>query len=186
MTREEAITLFKDVTSNAKNWNLLDSNWPSFITGIQTRNLKVIAFTRVFVDDSLKGLSVNTLKEFGLPIKDDLSALTSGHTFEYADGIIETEAPLKGPVLKEVLAQLPKEFEQIIFVDDREEQIRSVEQTCRELRIPCVAFHYVPSKETPKLNEKIADYQLKTLVHEHRWVSESEASELIAKKAKVH
>jgi hypothetical protein len=115
------------------------------------------------------------LKIFDLPFKDDLSELSSGDSFEYADGVIKTEAALKGPVLKEILQKLPKLFNKIIFVDDREEQIQSVESHCCDMGIACIAFHYVPFQQSPPLNERIAEYQLKTLVNEYRWISDDEA-----------
>jgi hypothetical protein len=105
---------------------------------------------------------------------DDWSADVERKISEYAQGVIETESQLKGPVLREILSRLTTRPGKIVFVDDRFKQIKSIDDACCELEIPCTAFHYVPLTNTPPLDEKVADYQLSTLVHEHRWVSDSE------------
>lgn len=180
ITKEEQITLLRIVESNRR---LLDVNWPKVIQQTQDHGVKVVAFTILAMKDPVfKGTIPSMLKSFGLLIKDDLPELSEGISYEYAQGVIETVAPLKGPVLKEILSCLCARPEKIIFVDDNINQIKSVDDTCRELKIPCTAFHYVPCASIPQLDEKIADYQLSTLVQEHRWVSDNEACLVLEKR----
>ncbi len=175
LSKEEKINLIRIVEGNVNNWKLLDAKWPWLIQKAQTHGAKVVAFTKVVMDHSLKGTRATKLHALGLPIKNDLSELSSGQLYEYAEGVIETEALLKGPVLKEVFSRLAAKPEMIIFVDDRLEQINSVFETCEELDIPCTAFQYVAFSQPPQLDEKIAHYQLSTLLNEKRWVFENEA-----------
>jgi hypothetical protein len=175
ISREERIILDRVVLGTLGSWKLLDAEWPEVIIQAQSHGVKIVAFTKVALDPSIRGSRAKTLQSLGIPFKNDLPELSKGLSYEYTDGIIETEHQLKGPVLEEILSSLTILPGKIIFVDDRMKQIQSVDAMCRELEISCVAFHYVPSATPPQLNEKIADYQLNILVHEHRWISENEA-----------
>lgn len=175
LSKEEKTTLVRIVEGDMKNWRLLDTKWPQLIQKMQDQGAKVVAFTKVAMDPSLKGTRAAKIRALGLSIKNDLPELSSGQHYEYAEGVIETEAAVKGPVLREVLSRLPEKPKMILFVDDRIEQISSVHETCRELKIPCIAYHYVPFTRPPLLDEKVAHYQLTTLLKEKRWVSEHDA-----------
>lgn len=175
ISREEKIACDRIILGSLGRWKLLDAGWPEVIVQAQDYGFKVVAFTKVALDPSVRGSRAQILRTLGIPFKNDLPELSKGQSYEYAQGVIETEYQLKGPVLKEVLSNLAACPKKIIFVDDRIKQIKSVDDACRELGIPCTAFHYVPIVSAPQLDEKIADYQLSTLVHEHRWVSDNEA-----------
>lgn len=175
LSKEERVGFDRIVLRTLGAWKLHDPLWPEVIVEAQDYGVKIVAFTKVALDPSVQGSRVQILKNFGLSFKNDLPELSKGAFYEYMEGVIETEHQVKGPVLKEIIATLGKHPEKIIFVDDRLKQIKSVDDACRELAIPCIAFHYVPNAETPQLNEKLAHYQLFTLVNEHRWVSEKEA-----------
>ncbi|MGE0670955.1 MAG: DUF2608 domain-containing protein [Parachlamydiales bacterium] len=175
IAKEEKIAFDRIILGTLDKWKLLDPKWPEVIIQAQGLGIKVAAFTKVALDPSIRGSRAQILRDLGIPFKDDLPTLANGDFYEYAQGVIETEHPAKGPVLKEILSNLSERPEKIIFVDDRMKQIKSVDDACRELEIPCIAFHYVPHSSPPHLDEKIADYQLSALVREGRWVSESEA-----------
>lgn len=175
MSKEEKIALDRIILTTLHKWKLLDARWPKIITETQDHGLKIVAFTKVSLDPSTQGSRAKILKGLGLPFKNDIPELSKGDLYEYSEGVIETGQPLKGPVLKEVLSSLSARPEKIIFVDDRLNQIKSVDDACKELKLACIAFHYVPSTKPPQLNEAIADYQLSTLVNEHRWVHDNEA-----------
>lgn len=175
ISREEKIAFDRIILGTLGQWHLLDGQWPDVIVQAQDLGIKVVAFTKVALDPSTRGSRARVLQDLGIPFKNDLPELSKGHSYEYAQGVIETEYQLKGPVLEEILSSLTMRPEKIVFVDDRIKQIKSVDDTCRELKIPCTAFHYVPITNPPQLNEKIADYQLSVLVHERRWLSDSEA-----------
>jgi hypothetical protein len=121
------------------------------------------------MDPQNYGLRLAKLQAFDLPIRDEFPSLTSGKTYEYSQGVIETGG-LKGPVLEEVLSKISNRPEKIIFVDDQLVQVESVHKVCEQLGIPCVAFLFSACHKAPPLDDAIADYQLRTLVKEHRWV----------------
>lgn len=175
ISREEKIALDRVVLGTLSKWKLLDGQWPEVIVQAQNHGIKAVAFTKVAMDPSMRDARAPILRALGIPFRNDLPELSKGKLYGYAQGVIETEHQLKGPVLKEILSNLTTRPEKIIFVDDRMKQISSVDDTCRELEIPCMAFHYIPMTPVPQLNEKIADYQMSILVHEHRWLHDNEA-----------
>lgn len=175
ITQEEKLDLERVVLGTIDNWRSLDIHWPQLIQQAQDQGFKVVAFSRGAWVFSTSADPAEKLRAFGFPFKDDLPELSKGYSFTYAKGVIATINPLKGPVLHEILSHLSSRPEKIIFVDDKIEQIKSVDNTCRELGIPCTAFHFVSLDAPPQLDEKIADYQLSTLVREHRWVSDKDA-----------
>lgn len=175
ISKKDKIAFDKVILGTLDRWKLHDARWPEVVVQAQDLGVKVVAFTKVALDRSMRGSRAQILRNLGIPFKNDLPELSSGHLYEYAQGVIETEQKLKGPVLKEIISSLATLPNKIIFVDDQMKQIKSVDDACRELEIPCVAFHYIPVENAPPLDEKIADYQLSTLVRENRWVFESEA-----------
>lgn len=184
LSRSDIIQALRIVEGDTKNWELMDGNWPHLIAQAQKNGAKVVAFTKTFLDSSLKGFCISNLKKMGLSLEDALHEFPSGKSYEYDNGVIKTEANLKGPVLAEIVANLKEKPEKIIFIDDRIEQVESVEKACKEMKIPCLAFQYTASQKTiAGLDEKIADFQLKTLMKEHRWLTQEEAQQaLIASK----
>lgn len=180
ISRSEIIQALRIVEGDTQNWELVEESWPKLIAQAQKNGAKVIAFTKTYLDSSLKGFCIDNLKKLGLPFQDALRELPSGKTYEYDNGVIKTEANLKGPVLKEIVANLKEKPEKIIFIDDRIEQVESVEKACKEMNIPCLAYHYTASeKAIPTLDEKVADYQLKTLMRDHRWLTQEEAQQAL-------
>jgi len=186
-TRKDFVDSVRIVESAFENWKLVDERWPQTIQKAQQNYAKVVALTKVIVDPTLKKLRPENLKRQGVLLKDELKGLTIGNSYEYAEGIIETEAKLKGPVLLELLPKLKEMPAKVIFVDDRIEQVQSVQEACKELKIPCVGFHYTASRlQVSELDEKIADHQLHILMKEQRWISESEARAALAKNTQVN
>lgn len=171
LTLEEKMPLICAVELNENCWRLPDA-WPDLIEKSQTRQIKTLAFTKCLIHPSMNDLRLDRLKSFGLNFHDDLNELPhQNDSFIYTNGVIQTSQKLKGPVLKEVLSKLNERPVKVVFVDDRLEQVQSVEETCMEMNIPFVGFQYTAFEEPPLLDEAIAHKQLETLVKEHKWVS---------------
>jgi len=175
MTREEKSILSQIVENNPKSLQLLDPDWPTLISSAQVKGVKTAAFTKGICSSLLKGVCADRLKSLSISFKKGLTEIPPGKTYAYCDGIIETEADLKGPVLQELLLRIPKRPTKLIFVDDKEEQVQSINSVCREAGIPCIAFHYLRNHAVPPLDTVIADLQLRTLVEKKRWLSEEDA-----------
>ncbi len=182
LSREEKFDLArvieKFIVAHDSSWQRLEE-WPELVEQAQIRKMKVIAFSKVLMEPSLRHALAMRLAHFGIPIQDDLPELSENESpFIYADGVIQTKEKLKGPVLKEVLRKMAHLPRKIIFVDDRIEQAESVLQACQELRISAVCFHY-NAYETCPIDEAVANYQLTVLVKERRWVPEEEVGKIL-------
>lgn len=126
--------------------------------------------------DSLNAVGIN----FGEPFPN--AAGWSDPTLEatYAKGLIQTEAPLKGPVLTAFLKLIACKPKAILFVDDRRDQCESIATAAQELGIPVLCVHYTEATDRVlTLNPIIADLQLRTLINEKHWLSDEEALDLI-------
>lgn len=171
LTHEEVVKCTRTFEATKEAWRVVNPDWKALLSLGQSQGIKIVAFTKVHMDTSLVGTRAVNLTNHGLKMMDCLPELTTGSSFAYANGVIETGADLKGPVLTEVLSRLSWKPSKIIFVDDRIEQVQSVDAACREAGILCVAFHYTEAKgNPPQFIEENVDYQLRTLIEEGRWV----------------
>ena len=136
LSKEDKIALDRVILRTLGRWKLLDAQWPEVIVQAQDQGVKVVAFTKVAMDKCQRGARAQTLQALGIPFKNDLPELSKGQFYEYAQGVIETEHQTKGPVLKEILSSLTTRPEKIVFVDDRMNQIQSVDDACQNLDIP--------------------------------------------------
>lgn len=175
ITRSEMISYVLVVHQEESGWELANAEWPKLITEAQARGIRVAAFTKLYIDPSLRGFCTKHLQLCGISLRDALPELACGSSFEYAAGVIQTDAKLKGPVLAEVLSKLPEHPKRILFVDDRLEQLQSVESTCDSLLIPYIGFHFKAQHAAAPLHPEVADKQLRTLVTEHRWIPDAKA-----------
>lgn len=150
--------------------------------------IKMIALSRYWVgpvgDTSFEKQRLAALQSIGIDFGDPFSQMAGwgqeSPASSYANGIILTEASLKGPVLKAFLDELKWRPTTIVFVDDKIKQCRSVLETAKELGIPAICIHYTESdNQLPPLNPEVADLQLHTLVDEQRWISDEEALRLL-------
>lgn len=172
LTLEEKIPLIRTVETDTRSWALSNNDWPNLLEDAQERKIKTVAFTKCLLDPSINHLRLNWLKSFGLDFSDDLSELAyQNELFVYTCGVIQTDQKLKGPVLKEVLGKLKELPKRVVFIDDRMAQLKSVEETCKEMNIPFIGFHYTAFENPPHLDEAIAHEQLETLIKEHRWIT---------------
>lgn len=145
---------------------------------------KVIALSKYWIgpclDTSFEGQRVAILKQNGIDFGEPFPATSGWQDTDlkatYSQGIILTEAPLKGPVLEAFLKQIDWQPEAIIFVDDRKDQCESIAAAAKKLGIPTVCIHYTEAIDNiPPLDITLADLQLRTLIEEERWLSDKEA-----------
>ncbi|MCI5052760.1 MAG: DUF2608 domain-containing protein [Simkaniaceae bacterium] len=151
------------------NWRLTDPRWPELIELAVTSGATAIPFTRVIYDASGHQKRIELYEELGLNFSEG-NCDVDGSLFQFHDGILETQHPLKGAVLEEFLKN--SEVGKVIFVDDQLEQVESVYQYCESRGIPCEAFHYLSPLPAPALNEKWANMQMLGLVHSNKWIAD--------------
>jgi hypothetical protein len=98
----------------------------------------------------------------------------------FRHGIISSSAHPKGEVLCSFLKQINWKPSVIIFVDDKIEQVDSVEKELNNLNIPHIAFHYTFVEDHPiQLDEKVASFQVDHLFKYNEWLGEEEAKTMM-------
>lgn len=96
-------------------------------------------------------------------------------------GLICTNRQDKGEVLSAFLEHINFTPSKIIFFDDNPSRLQEVGVACSALDIPCTLFHYRGAENLPgEWDTEIALAQIKTVLHEQRWLSDAEARTLVA------
>ena len=168
------------------NWILLDKSVIDIINYLTQQKIPTIALTsintgRFGVIESMEDLRIKQLKSVGIdftklaPMKDTikLDSLRTVHgTPMLNKGIIFTAELDKGMVLKDILQKLNYYPKKIIFIDDKIQNLYSVQNACNMLKIPFQGFHYTAIKylPIPNINQKLERLRFKILENEHRWV----------------
>jgi len=162
LSADEIKTLILQIKNENDSWVLTDSDWPLFIEKAKLRGASVVAFSKLVPIADIRQKRLARIKALSIELSNDLS-LERGTAFLYEKGVIEIRSNLKGSCLKEVIGSLKQIPSQIVCIENEEEQIKSIEEVCLDLDIPCLSFHYTGAK-IPDLNPELADKKLFSIV----------------------
>jgi|SaaInlLV_10m_DNA_2_1039722.scaffolds.fasta_scaffold00403_10 hypothetical protein len=173
----------------------------NLIKTLQERGLTVIALTHCitgFVGGTLmQKLRYEKLLEVGIDfsssfeqqeiIFDDLTSLRGCHRGRHPmfyKGILLTDAFAKGPVLGKFLDVMKLKPKKVIFFDDNESYVKSVQEEMEKRGIIFKGFVYRAIDTLPPqdFDQKILDYQLKYLKEHDEIISDKEAREAVYQK----
>ncbi|WP_341786857.1 DUF2608 domain-containing protein [Rickettsia endosymbiont of Cantharis rufa] len=92
------------------------------------------------------------------------------------DGIIYTAEYDKGSVLEYVLHKVHYYPKSIIFIDDIEENLLSLQETCNKLKINYQGFEFMGSASVPEpdLDEQLEKIRFEILEKEYKWLTDEE------------
>lgn len=91
-------------------------------------------------------------------------------------GILSTDGPEKGPVLKEFLNRVEWTPQQVIFIDNEWNYLLSVEQTMKEIDIPFLGIHYrAIERHEAVFDEELVHKQFSHLLEHGLWLSDEKA-----------
>lgn len=175
------------------NFQLVNDNWLKIIQTMQAKGVKVLVLTAHWTgsyydlkhaEDTRK----EELHKLGFDFKkswknvDDIvfeefptvmpgNSLTRYPTF--SDGIIFSCNAKKGKVLKEFLRKIPYKFNKVIFVDDKMHNIKSMEESCNEMRISFIGVNYTKVAETDDRRVSFQEVQpiIDEFIKTKRWRS---------------
>ncbi|HJD63225.1 MAG TPA: DUF2608 domain-containing protein [Rickettsia endosymbiont of Degeeriella rufa] len=96
------------------------------------------------------------------------------------DGIIYTAEYDKGAVLEYVLQKTNYSPQSIIFIDDIEENLLSLQKTCSKLKINYQGFEFMGSAIVPEpdLKEQLEKIRFEILEKEYKWLTDHELEKL--------
>ena len=184
---ELSLYVFKNVPPKVP-----DSSTPSLIKEMQALGVPVFAFTSrgrhewystqtpdidIMTEKLLNTLHIDFSKTQLPKELDDIEQ----HFAEYFhEGIFYTTNNLdKGQLLTHVFEKMNYKPQKIVFVDDKEESLRNVEEEMDRLGIEFVGFAYnCTAKQHAAFDPMIAHIQLETLLDKAIIINDQEASEI--------
>ena len=146
--------------------------------------------------ESVPEYRVSQLKTLGYTFHSPYEKYEMDHTFkfqgnveirtEFKNGIIFSNRVPKGLVLKKYLEKFGKEYSSIIFIDDREKNIKSVKEVLnkkllKEINLTTIQYIKIDEckNELTKEEIEIGKFQLKHLRDRSIWLSDYDAKEKI-------
>jgi hypothetical protein len=193
---KEKVDLLTSIVMLQSKRCIIDPDMPGVIRDLQERGVKAIGLTATKIKgqgkiasvpnwriEELKTLNVSFENAFPwasnqhVPLQSDvpLSPL-------YKSGIIFSGNYPKGEVLAAFLDMIGWMPEKVIFIDDRPDNIKSVEEEMKKLpEIVCIPVLYQGAKRLQiDIDEGLANFQLTHLLEQEEWLSDSEAQELMS------
>lgn len=174
---------------------IVDPNILSVFDLLLNNNIKTVALTHcptgMVGEDNIELVRIDQLKNFGLDFSKllpevkhvDLSGINiDTNAPQFLQGVILTAMIDKGTVLKEFLKKIAFKPTKILFIDDRMENLLSVQSMCHDLDIEYVGFEYTAVADIPVLdfNEERANLQFETLLKENIWLSDEQATAILS------
>lgn len=177
---------------------LVDPASPQLIRDLQKRGVPVIAFTASVGGPlgeikSLADLRCGQLKAFGFSFETTFPDLGSiefskhpGKEFPplFHQGVLFASNHTKGEVLPHLLSQLSWHPHRVVMVDDRLEQLQSIEKALEGTGIEFVGLHYRAAEELPyHVDEELGRFQFHHLAETGEWLHDDEARAYLAEQA---
>ncbi len=175
-------------------WKLVEDIVVELIIDLQQKDIKTVALTATKIGksgiiESVEDFRITQLKEFDIDFSGAFTCpeegleLLPGSLFK--KGIMLTgRKHYKGPLLRYFLEKIKEnygEFEFIVFIDDRMDNLINVGETCLDLGITYKGFHYTGALDRCKQVDKaLAQLQVDHLLEHEVWLSDDEANFLIA------
>ena len=144
---EEELDLFLSLMAVTTDSILIEDNTPTFVNDLQARGIPTIALTANLTGSlneipSLEQWKIGRLNALGIdftrsaPYKERLTFYNlpsyRGYYSLYTNGVLFANGPPKGDVLVTFLKEANFSPKRIVFIDDREHNLKSVEKALQE------------------------------------------------------
>jgi len=192
----EEVNYYGAVVANA-SWLLVDPEILDILRALQNSGINAIALTSLYtgVHEKIKNLEdwrINQLlsmdfdfsKLSPLPLKSNLAMpdLENGYGHPMLkSGIIFTAQLSKGRILCELFNRLKYKPRKITFIDDDENNVKSVYEFAKSAGITFSGFIYRAIDLVPAtvVNEEVEELRFQILLKEKKWLSYTELSEIV-------
>ncbi|AFE50004.1 DUF2608 domain-containing protein [Rickettsia prowazekii] len=189
LTRKEC-ELLLSIILKTKKARFVNSDIIKIFALLKAKNIPAMGLTKLptgkfgIIEDmiawrmhELTELKVN-FQEFS-PLKDEI--IIEDYNAGYGkptlkDGIIYTAEYDKGIVFEYVLSKTNYYPQSIIFIDDIEENLLSLQKTCNKLKINYQGFEFTGSAiiTEPKLDAQLEKIRFEILEKEYKWLTDEE------------
>lgn len=199
-THEEQMTLW-GIFYASRKMRLVDSDILPVLQDLQKRGVKTIALTLFGTGKRgkirhLEDFRIKELARFGIDFSHSFSEkgpiILGAESPQrkglplFKDGIIFTTTNDKGTILGNFFKAVNYKPNEIYFIDDKMDNLKSVEKFCQENNIQFIGFHYSAAmhhKVLP-LNMERAKLQFEIFEKEHKWLNDMEVDKLLKKPVK--
>ncbi|QQV74944.1 hypothetical protein H6P87_00486 [Rickettsia tillamookensis] len=189
LTRKECELLLSVILKGKKS-RFVNSDILKIFTLLKEKNIPAMGLTKLptgkfgVIEDmiewrvrELTELKVN-FQEFS-PLEDEITIEDFNIGYgkpTLKDGIIYTAEYDKGSVLEYVLRKTDYYPQSIIFIDDIEENLLSLQETCKKLKINYQGFEFMGSAIVPEpdLDEQLEKIRFEILEKEYKWLTDEE------------
>lgn len=182
----DALTLFM---AQKVDYKPVDPSTVLLISELQSDNVPVFAFTArgrsEWYTTTIEGVDQFThqqLNQVGIDFNRTLipAELQNLEPEYFNNGIIFAKHIIKGDLLKHLFKDLNYLPTSIIFVDDRLDQVQSVEAAVAETGIPFIGFWYTRVELENKFDPMAANLQLESLLLNNEILSDEQAQDLLS------
>jgi hypothetical protein len=192
-SKEEVVELRK-IAVLSREYNLVDKRIIDTLRYLKQKGINTIALTHCGTGkkgsiESREDLRVHDLKTLGI----DFSALSNLKDQRFPDvkakdgqpllksGIVFTGNVDKGVILNAILSATGLQPKKIIFIDNKLENVHSIEIAAKERAIEFVGIEYTAIKDAKHapLNQERANLQFKLLEKDQKWLSDKEADQML-------
>lgn len=182
-------------------YEVVDPKIVEIIRSLQSRDIKTIAFTRMPIGSlgiipSMEDWRIEHLKKHQFDFSKafpqfeeiKIDVLSTGIPSLFKKGMLCANKQDKGPVFITFLEAIQWKPLQVIFIDNRLDYLKSVENALDGTGIEFIGFHYRDVENRPRfVNEYLAKFQLMHLAKTGDWLSDQEAAAILWKVgAKIH
>ncbi|GHU17835.1 hypothetical protein FACS189472_05290 [Alphaproteobacteria bacterium] len=199
---KDTYVFFRSIVMRDLSDDLLNDRWPLLIKVLQSRGIKTILLTshdtgkfgvvksmalwrhkellKFDIDFAKSWHSVARIDLGNVPV-DECAHNGASTNPEFNYGMLLTGKAKKGFTLSAFLSKIPQyKFKKIIFIDDRIDNLKSVEKVSNEIGAEFVGIEYTYSKtkKRPTLNLEKARKQFEILIKEKRWMSDEEMEKI--------
>lgn len=176
---------------------LLDRDIVDIIKNLQKKSIKTIALTRFLVGKmgkipSLQQWRIKKLLSYDIDFSKSFPKsnpivfkqfLYGTRSPVFEKGILFTTfATTKGKLLKAFFEKINWYPKKVIMIDDSIANLKSIYEELKSLDIPFIGFEYKAAEKLPAFFDKdIAEFQMKYLLENKKWLSAKAAAKLLNK-----
>ena len=170
---------------------LVDTKMLDIMHNLKHNNILSIALTYCFVGTlgkikSVADWRINELANLGIKFNyafckfDQIELKTLPKVDEYyplyKQGILFCLQPNKGQVLKAFLEQRNWDPIKVIFIDDKIDNLESVQEEITMKNIEFIGLHYTGALDLPRaIDEKLVEFQYEYLMEHGEWLTDQKA-----------
>ena len=161
----------------------VESFTPELIEKLQKKKIKMMGLTARTYD--ISDITLKQLSSIGINLGHSVSSQDMSFklvdTAYYKNGIVfQGEHNSKGDVFVEFLKRLNLKPKKVVFVDDKQKHVNSMEKALGEAKIKYIGFRYAAADErVEKFNKDFEDYELFCNGH---WTPQAEEKRKVALK----